>query len=331
MKLYVLGDLHISDKEYHTHGVLEMMSWMRENFEEGNAVLFLGDILTSMSANILAVQQLITLTKLLDDMHMEKHILMGNHDYGMLNRQARSADDFYESLGYSVYRDITEAEVCGIKCLMIPWKRTSEKEVTKELEAFSEKKYDIVFGHWCFTESKYIPHIDITGVQSTWKLFGHIHNYQEIAENQEYVGAPVPNAVNEFPTNAVCWTFEKNGSEVVGAKEALPEFVKLKKVTIEKGQAENAESLLKKEVGNYYYLFASSVRDYSILKQLKLTVPMILGISLSTVDEDQNGKQLIINDAFFSKVGSLQQLYKQLYEEKVITADEMSTLNKYCN
>lgn len=328
--LYVIGDLHISDKEYHIYGMNKLMEWIRNTIPERSSLLFLGDILTSISANIVAVQQLVALIHLLRDMDIDVYILIGNHDYGMLNRQSKCADEFYKGLGCTVISDFGEVEIEGINCLMLPWKRVSEKEATKQInEKFAAKKYDVVFGHWNCVSSPYIPNIDISKVQATYKSFGHVHIR---TEGCPFIGAPVPNASNEFPTNAVYQKFEKKeDGSVVCSEKPLPEFIHLNHIVVAPGKADKVESMLTKGDGNYYMLHVSTINDYSILKQIKLSIPSILGIKLNTSDEeDTDTKSLIGIDKLFSIVTSLPKLYQLLYEEKIITEEEMTCLNKYC-
>ena len=139
------------------------------------------------------------------------HIVLGNHDMNLKHSSRVSSLDVFGTEGFKgscvLYKDFTDVEVEGVKCLIVPWVENHSLMVDRLEEIPGEEKNKrLLFGHLAVSgaiqqpsvpvESRYRTH---TGVLKGRHLaefrgtyLGHFHHQQEVVDGKVwYVGSPM--------------------------------------------------------------------------------------------------------------------------------------------
>jgi len=176
MSLIVIGDLHIKNKALYFRAQKKFLNWLLDNYKS-STILQLGDLWDTSSPHNSIEAEIIGILKQFDDFR----IIQGNHDISKIKGSALTHLQHHSNI--TVYDDITEIEVDGYKCLILPYQYNMEhyKELTGE--------YDYIFCHFTNPENQFADEgieLKVKGFQ----IYGHTHTYAQY-DNKLIVGVPI--------------------------------------------------------------------------------------------------------------------------------------------
>lgn len=185
--MIIVGDLHLTDKipYYNANKTL-----LKEIFKYDENILFLGDIFDKSSPHW-KVYEIFKEYVLTHRKHL--YMIQGNHDFSKKKGSAVNNFELLENV--SVFSEITETNIEGLQCLIIPFMYSKE---SYENISF---KGDYCFGHFTPEQESFGKEfVDISKINVKKIIIGHIHK-RKTYKNLEIVGVPLPTRNLENPCN----------------------------------------------------------------------------------------------------------------------------------
>ena len=137
--------------------------------------------------------------------------MLGNHDMNLKHSSRVSSLDVFGTEGFrdscTLYKDMTQVDIEGVKCLMVPWVENHSAVVEKLAEISPEEKGTrLLFGHLAVSGAIQQPSVAVTSRHRTHSgvlkgrhlmdfrcsYLGHFHHHQVLGDGRVwYVGAPM--------------------------------------------------------------------------------------------------------------------------------------------
>ena len=199
-KIAIVGDLHFGKKNNNEKLLESQIKWFNDSFfptmrkEKCDTVVFLGDIFDNrVSLSPLILKHVREIFNSCCSM-FSTHVVVGNHDCFYRNTNDVNSLGVLADQGAHVYPDITELELFGKDCLILPW--LTKDTLTKAESILAKNNYDLCFGHLEINGFEMAKnHIATNGMtQDTFfncqKVYsGHFH-IRNVDGQIKYVGTP---------------------------------------------------------------------------------------------------------------------------------------------
>ncbi|KAF8433997.1 P-loop containing nucleoside triphosphate hydrolase protein [Terfezia claveryi] len=207
----VFGDIHFQQEDLPR--IVETSQWITDVFRDAQVtqIFCLGDVINTREH--VNVQALSATAKFFDELRRiaPVHIVLGNHDMNLKHSSRVSSLDVFDTEGFKgsckLYKDFTDVEIEGVKCLMVPWVENHTLMVDRLGEIPGEEKNQrILFGHLAVSgaiqqpsvpvESRYRTHTGVLKgrhlVDFRGTFLGHFHHHQAVVDGKVwYVGSPM--------------------------------------------------------------------------------------------------------------------------------------------
>lgn len=189
-KIIVISDLHIKNKEPYLSSIEKFLQYIYEKYPN-NEIIQLGDLFDASTIHADILYDILSLLK----KFKKFHILTGNHDASYRLGSILKPLKHYNNL--IIYDDITEVEIKGKKCLMLPFLYSNRKERIEKIEG----NFDYIFTHLEHQQIAFDKEnsIDFNKNLKGTFIHGHIHyisqerDYIDKNNNQHYIlGCPIP-------------------------------------------------------------------------------------------------------------------------------------------
>jgi len=168
------GDLHCKEESPFRESSLNFLNWLYDNYKDATIIQG-GDLFDSSSHHHDLVFEVISIISKFKDFR----ILSGNH--GISHRLGHILKPFDNYPNITVYNELSEVEIEGIKFIILPFKRSES-----DLHVYREIK-----GVWDYSLSHLTPiqeSFGDEGIELSFKprvahVFAHIHRHREYTDN----------------------------------------------------------------------------------------------------------------------------------------------------
>jgi len=292
--IYV-ADLHIKEKEIYRRASLKFLNWLLDNYKD-EIIIQGGDLFDASSINHQIVYDVTDILK----QFKEFHIVSGNHDFSRRLNSILLPLSHHKNI--SVYSDMTEKTIEGMKCLFMPFMYNMDVYKTIKWQG------DLCFTHFTPVEEQFDGEgIDTTNIKAK-KIFGHIHVANE-HENGNLIIAGVPCITRNGESNNPILEIKNNQIK----KIEVPKFFDI--VNIKYGDEVNPDYLYNVKNAPSYEALYKMYPEINIREE---------GITLLQKDDDTNN-----NIDFKFKEDSLKNYFVEFCKEKELSRAIASTGIKY--
>ena len=180
--MIVVGDLHGKTKQPYKDANLEFLDWLVSNYKN-EEVIFLGDIFDNSSPH--AEIELDVIDRIIQ--FKRSHLITGNHDRSDTKGNTLLPHKLHKNI--SLYEDVTEVEIEGNNCLILPFKQNF-----KEYENL-EGNYKFIFTHITPVECQFAEEGLVFDKLKGTFIHGHTHisiDFTDKQSNNHFViGVPL--------------------------------------------------------------------------------------------------------------------------------------------
>jgi calcineurin-like phosphoesterase family protein len=167
----VVGDLHAKSKEPYRSAIKSFFGWLLENYKD-EEIVFLGDIFDNSSPHAdieLEIIEFISQFK-------HSHLITGNHDRSDTKGNTLLPHIIHKNI--SIYEDVTEIELEGNKCLILPFRNDNKKY------ELLEGKFDFIFTHIMPKEFEFASEgLEFKNLRGCF-IHGHHHSQEDYTDTQ---------------------------------------------------------------------------------------------------------------------------------------------------
>lgn len=295
--MIIISDLHIKSKEPYYSSIKQFLNYLLEHYPDEDVVQ-LGDLFDSSTAHSSTLYEIIGILKKFKKIH----ILQGNHDIS--RRAGLITEPFKHYDNIIVYDKMTEVEIEGHKCLMLPWIYNA-KEIYEQVEWS---------GHYCFShltnkeDSFNGEYVDLSKIHSC-RIYGHTHTTRDLGENGYVMGVNIPTRNLEI----------SNPFIRIGKEEDTFEFIESPKYfeyqTLKYGEfPENKNNILNIKKAPSYPSVYEMYKDYYVRKE---------GIEILRTENDAT-----IADKEFES-GNIIDRFARYAKEKEVSKEIYECANRY--
>jgi DNA repair exonuclease SbcCD nuclease subunit len=200
MKMMVIGDIHFGVRNNSQSYLSFQEDWFENDLipkieKHGiERVLFLGDIFDSR--NSLSPVIINSARRIFKNLASKVKVeaIVGNHDTFFRNNKSVHSLTIIEDQGVTVYENMEEVDIGGLKALMLPWVVKDEMEDVQNTLASND--YDLCFGHLEINDFEMVPGVkEDKGFRrdlfvNVGQVFsGHFHLRRK-HDNIQYTGTP---------------------------------------------------------------------------------------------------------------------------------------------
>lgn len=309
--LYVIGDLHFglrrNNKMFHDI-LMKEVNWILKTITKKDSIVLLGDIFDSRSSvDFRILNDAWDFFIKLSRSCKEIFILTGNHD--LYYRENKEDYVNYRFLHFDpsadskiapvhIVSDITEAKICGKKCLFLPWIDSIEMK-NSAIDSMMEC-YDIIFGHFDVM-GLYGAHVvdertmfaDEDFPDDCLILSGHYHCRKDLGK-VKYVGSLINSTFNDVGyTKGIHKINSKNEVQFIEGSSPQFEYITIDDPSkfveaFEKADENTLNQLKSKIEGNIIKLIMNEYGkdNDKVFKFIKGMTPLELTIGYNRVSFD---------------------------------------------
>lgn len=294
--MVIISDLHIKSKEPYYSSIKQFLNYILEHYPDED-VIQLGDLFDSSTAHSNTIYEIVGILKKFKKIY----ILQGNHDIS--RRSGLITEPFKHYDNIVVYDKMTEVEIEGFKCLMLPWIYNA-KEIYEQVEWFG----DYMFGHVTNIEDQFGDEGINTDKIKAYQVFGHTHTARYINDNKTVMGVQIPSRNGEVPCDFL-HVDKTNKKEFI----SVPKYFEFE--TIEYGKfPKNKNNILNIKKAPSYQSVYDMYKDYYVRKE---------GIEILRTENDAD----IIDKEFES--GNIIDRFARYAKEKEVSKEIFECANRY--
>lgn len=230
-----LGDIHIRKEDWYMEGFNSFIEYIDHTLPDSaksyTEVFLPGDIAENIFLLPITSAMITRFIHILQKKASTVYVVVGNHDFGLVNYKVKSLRPFLENLGVVVIKQVSVVTTkLGFKVLCIPHKPSQTfAELNEELTQFTDE-YDCVVAH-----REVHPMIgsdecmDISRINSHCYFLGHIHSH---GNDSKYLGSILPNKIDEVKKNdpSVMRIYRQDTKTYTDF--TLPDFIDIQKVYV---------------------------------------------------------------------------------------------------
>ena len=169
------GDLHCQEQEPFKSSALSILKYLYDNYQDATIIQG-GDLFDSSSINHALVDDVLKILVKFKDFR----IVTGNHDYSKRMNSILKPFDNYNNI--TVYDDVAEVDIEGMKLIMLPHKYGDIKSEYEKITG----SYDYSISHITPIQEAFGDDgIELKFNVSVAHIFAHIHRHREFLDSFE--------------------------------------------------------------------------------------------------------------------------------------------------
>jgi len=181
-----ISDLHIKNKEPFYSATKQFLNYVADTYPD-DEVVQLGDLFDASTVHSSVMYEVITILK----RFKKFHTISGNHDQSRRSGNLLLPLDHHDNI--IVYDKMTEVEIEGHKCLMLPYIHNAKEEYEKV-----EWSGSYMFGHFTNEEDAFGDEGVNTDKINACQIFGHTHTFATYSPHKIVLGVNLPTRNGEI-------------------------------------------------------------------------------------------------------------------------------------